>query len=122
MTQHPTDTRHPRDDALVRWLETGRPRRVGRHVEGCDLCMERLEAVSDLDGGLITGLESASAPPADLHARTTGGVSDRLAAEEALASVIDLFTVPWRTAASILDTAPIWTETPETDRLRSSDE
>ncbi len=114
-------TRHPSDDKLVQWLESGRPRRVGRHVEECDVCMERLEAVSDLDGGLITELESASAPPADLHARTTGGVSDRLAAEEALASVLDLFTVPWRTATTILDTAPIRRDAPRTHD-RSSDE
>lgn len=114
-------TRHPPDEVLVRWLETGRPRRVGRHVEDCDECMERLDVVSDLDGGLITGLQSASAPPADLHARTTGGVSDRLAAEEALSSVLDLFTVPWRTAASILDPAPIGSDTPPTD-MRSNDE
>lgn len=108
-------TRHPPDEVLVRWLETGRPRRVGRHIEECDVCMERLEDVSDLDGGVLTGLESASAPPADLHARTAGGVSDRLAAEEALSTVLDLFTVPWRTASSILDPAPITTD-PTTDR------
>lgn len=116
MSGQPPDTRHPRDDLLLRWLESGRPRRVGRHVEECDVCMARLEAVSDLDGGLLSDLESASAPPSDLHTRTTGEVADRLAAEEALASVLELFAVPWRTATSILDPAPIRTGPSGPDR------
>lgn len=103
-------TRHPREDVLVAWLESGRPHRVGRHVEACEACLERVEAASGLDGGLLIGLESASAPPPDLHARTTGGVQDRLAAEEALAAVLDLFAVPWRTAAALLDTEPMRAE------------
>ena len=100
-------TRHPSDEKLVAWLETGRPRRTGRHLEDCETCMERVEGLTDLDGGLLSGLASASSPPPDLHTRTKGRVHDRLAAEEALASLLELFAVPWTTATALFDTQPI---------------
>ena len=115
-------TRHPSDEALVRWLESGKPRRVGRHVEECGACLERVEEVSDLDGGLVTHLESASAPPPDLHVRTTGGVQGRLAAEEALAAALELFAIPWQVASTLLDTEPLDTEPLDTDPIRSTTE
>jgi hypothetical protein len=111
-------TRHPSDDALVQWLESGKPRRVGRHVEACDGCLARVEVVSDLDGGLVTTLESASAPPPDLHRRTAGGVQGRLAAEEALAAMLELFTIPWRAASALLDTQPLDTQPLDTQPIR----
>lgn len=100
-------TRHPAEDRLIRWLESGKPRRVGRHIEACDVCLERVEAVSDLGGGLRSELESASAPPDDLQLRTTGGVQGRLASEEAVVAWLELFSVPWQTAATLLEIDPI---------------
>lgn len=100
-------SRHPTDPRLMRWLESGRPRRVGRHVEACDTCLERVEVVSDLDGGLRSELESASAPPEDLHRRTTGGVQGRLAAEDSLVAWLELFSVPWQTAATLMEIDPL---------------
>jgi hypothetical protein len=94
---------HPPDARLLSWLEHGRPNRIGRHVEACDQCMARVEALSDLDGRLVSGLESVSAPPDDLLTRTTGSVQGRLAAEEAVAAFIDLFALPWQTATVLVD-------------------
>ena len=96
---------HPHDDDLVKWLETERPSRVGRHVESCEACMERVDTLSDL-GGLVSGLARVSAPPGDLHARTTGGVHGRLAAEESVGAFLDLFSIGWQTAAVMLDATP----------------
>lgn len=96
-------SRHPNDDVLARWLESGKPARVARHIESCDPCLERLDALSVLADGVRSGLDDASAPPVDLHARTAGGVHGRLAAEEAAAAFVELFALPWRTAAAILD-------------------
>jgi hypothetical protein len=93
---------HPDDHALVSWLESGKPARVGRHLEdGCDSCLDRLDTLSDL-GDVRGGLAEVSAPPDDLHRRTTGGLQGRLAAEEALVAFVDLFTIPWRTASVLL--------------------
>jgi hypothetical protein len=93
---------HPDDSTLVSWLETGKPGRVGRHLDdGCEACLDRLDALSDL-GEMRTELASASAPPDDLQRRTTGGLQGRLAVEEAVATLFELFTIPWRTASVLL--------------------
>ena len=114
-------SRHPGDDKLAAWLESGRPRRVGRHVEDCDVCLERLESASDLDGGLLTELATAASPPADHHVRTTSRVQDRLAAEEAFAAMLDLFSVPWSTAVALLDTDPMPSPTRASVEQRPTD-
>ena len=90
---------HPDDQALRRWLETGKPTGVARHLdEGCEGCLDRLDVLSDL-GEIRATLERASAPPQDLHRRTTGMVQGRLAADEAVLAFLDLFTLPARTAS-----------------------
>lgn len=94
---------HPDDQALLQWLETNRPTKVGRHVEACDECLDRVDALSGLDGEVRAGLDSASAPPPDLGARTSGAVHGRLAAEEAVASALDLFAIPWQTLSVLID-------------------
>lgn len=109
-------SRHPGDEKLAAWLESGRPRRVGRHVEECDVCLERLESASDLDGGLLTELATAASPPADHQVRTTSRVQERLAAEEAFAAMLDLFSVPWKTAVALLETDPVTSPLRGTDR------
>lgn len=91
-------TDHPDDASLREWLETGRPAQVERHLDaGCEACLERLDALTDL-GELREGLATASLPPEDLHRRTTGSVQGRLAAEDAVVTFLDLFTLPWHTA------------------------
>ena len=94
---------HPSDDVLGRWLETAKPSRVGRHLEECEQCLDRLDELSDLGGGLRSDLDSVSAPPIDLRERTTGGVHERLAAEEAAAAFAELFALPWRTMSVLVD-------------------
>lgn len=96
---------HPDEPTLVRWLESEKPARVGRHLRECDQCLDRLDELSGLDGGLRSGLDSMSAPPTDLGDRTTGGVHERLAAEEAAAAFVELFALPWRTMSVLVDPA-----------------
>ncbi|MGY6501953.1 MAG: hypothetical protein ACXIVQ_13810 [Acidimicrobiales bacterium] len=99
--------KHPDDEALVAWLDTGGPARVSRHLDGCDACLERLDALSGLGEPLIDGLGSAGAPPVDLVDRTTARVRDRVVAEEALAFTVELFALPWHVAATLVDRTPI---------------
>jgi hypothetical protein len=93
---------HPTDDQLVRWLGSGKPNRVGRHLEACEPCLDRLDALSDLDGGLRERLGTASDPPPGFQARAAEAAKDRLAAEEAAGAFVELFALPWRTAAALL--------------------
>ena len=95
--------RHPKPQRLQRWLDTGEPRRVANHIEGCLHCQELLEALSALDEGLVADLQAATTPPADLRERTQGGVDVRLRNEAAFGSFLDLFTIGWDFTRSILD-------------------
>lgn len=101
------DVRHPSDEALVAWLESGRPARVSRHLDGCEPCLERLDGLSVLDEPVIGGLEAAGAPPVDLVDTTAVRVRDRLVAEEAVALTVELFALPWQVVAALADRTPI---------------
>jgi hypothetical protein len=96
-------TRHPNESTLVTWLETDKPSRVGRHVEHCDECLARVDELSGLDPATLSGLSAASAPPTDLQERATGATQGRLATEEAAAAFVELFALPWRTLAVMVD-------------------
>lgn len=94
---------HPTDEVLVTWLASGRPAKVERHLDACELCLERLDVLSDLDTGLRTELASVTEPPDDLAPRTAVGVQGRLAAQEAVSVIVELFTLPWRTLDALVD-------------------
>ena len=96
-------TRHPDEPTLLAWLETDKPGRVGRHVEGCDECLTRVDELSGLDSTTVSGLSAASAPPTGMQARATGAAQGRLAAEEAAATFVELFAIPWRTLTVMVD-------------------
>jgi len=98
-------TRHPDQDALRRWLATGGPAKVDRHVGECDECQEALERLSALDETTRTDLASATTPPEGLRSRTQHGVDDRLRDEAAFGAFLDLFTIGWSFTRAVLDSA-----------------
>lgn len=95
--------RHPTRRRLQRWLDTGEPRRVSRHIERCPQCQEQLEELSRLDEDLVADLQAATDPPEDLRARTYGGVDVRLHNEAVLGAFIDLFAIGWDFTRAVLD-------------------
>jgi hypothetical protein len=97
---------HPTDEVLLGWLDSAKPGRVGRHLDECEQCLDRLDQLSAFDTGFRHQLDSASAPPVDLVRRTTGGAHGRIAAEEALSTLVDLLGLPWQTAVVMFDTTP----------------
>jgi len=92
---------HPSESVLGVWLATGDPTSVEVHLETCDECAERLEALTDL-GTLQEELATVTNPPSDLANRTTAGVKGRLAAQEAVSVVVDMLTLPFRIAAVLV--------------------
>lgn len=96
-------SRHPSNQQLQVWLETGAPVRVGKHVDGCDRCMTLLEELSDLGDTLVAELSDALAPPTDVEDRTARQVESRLRNEAAFTAFLDLFTVGWFATKTILD-------------------
>ncbi|MEQ8843186.1 MAG: hypothetical protein RIB98_19590 [Acidimicrobiales bacterium] len=95
--------RHPNPQRLQRWLDTGEPRRVSNHIEGCLRCQEQLEKLSELDEEMVADLQAATTPPDDLRERTHGGMDVRLRNEAAFGAFLDLFAIGWDVARSILD-------------------
>ncbi len=95
--------RHPSHQRLQRWLDTGEPRRVERHVDECPDCQATLDELSALGDDVVADLHAATRPPDDLAARTQGGVDGRLRDEAAVGAFLDLFAVGWDVARTILD-------------------
>jgi hypothetical protein len=95
--------RHPSRRRMHQWLAGNAPRRIDRHVEACERCQSLLEQLSALDDELVADLHDAVAPPADLEARTTDGVGERLRDEAALGAFLDLFAVGWLATRTIVD-------------------
>lgn len=96
-------THHPSRRRMQQWLAGVAPRRVDRHVEGCDVCQGLLEDLSALDDELVADLHEAVTPPADLEARTADGVGERLRDEAAFGAFLDLFAVGWAATRAIVD-------------------
>lgn len=95
--------RHPSRRRLQQWLDGDAPRRVDRHVDGCEHCQALLEELSALDAELVADLHEAVTPPADIVDRTADGVGERLRDEAALGAFLDLFAVGWATTRAIVD-------------------
>jgi len=96
-------SRHPSQQQLQTWLETGGPARVGKHVDKCERCMSLLEELSDLGDSLVAELTDALAAPTDVEDRTAREVESRLRNEAAFTAFLDLFTVGWSATKTILD-------------------
>lgn len=97
------NARHPNRQRLQRWLDTGDTRRVAKHIERCSFCQETMDELSALDEELVAGLQAATSPPADLRERTHGGVDVRLRNEAAAGAFLDLFTLGWDFARTVVD-------------------
>ncbi len=111
--------RHPSRKQLQLWLDIGASRRstrrTERHVAECEHCHDALEELTELDEAIIADLQLATAPPDDLTARTQVGVDDRLRNEAAIGSFLDLFTIGWDVARTVLDPADEAIGGPATD-------
>lgn len=102
---------HPSKQRLHTWLLTGEPDGVGVHVERCERCAERLEAldetepVFDVDrpSPLRQALTSMFAPPDDLGDRVVEQVTRRSRGGDELALLAGLFSIGVETAQLMLE-------------------
>ncbi len=95
--------RHPSRRRLQTWLDSGRPRRIDRHVAECRVCQEDLDELSALDDSTLSDLVAATEPPEDLTDRVADGVDTRLRDEASAAAFADLFTIGWDFMRCIVD-------------------
>jgi hypothetical protein len=113
--------RHPTRRRLQRWLDTGEPRRVARHIDACAECQEVLEDLSSLDEETVADLQAATTPPADLTDRTRDGVAARLRDEAAVGTFLDLFTIAWDVTRALVDPETTRGETTQGETPHSRD-
>ena len=99
-------SRHPSRRALLKWLDTGGPGRVDRHVAECGHCQEELDRISALDDATHDVLVAATEPPADLTERVSDGVDGRLRDEAAAGAFADLFAIGWDLLRCVIDPDP----------------
>ena len=114
-------SRHPNRQQLQRWLDTGETRRVAKHIDACLRCQEVLEETSALDDNLVADLQAATDPPDDLRERTQGGVGLRLRNEAVLGAFLDLFTIGWDVARTVLDPDATVRDEPHEERHAADD-
>lgn len=93
---------HPADVKLLRWLEVERPGRVGKHLLRCEVCLSRLERLSQLGPVATASVSAARSVPEEVSPLVAAELRDRIVDQEALSSFFDLFTLPWRTAEIVL--------------------
>ena len=102
---------HPSKQRLRAWLLTGDPGGVGAHVEQCERCAERLEALDesepvfalDSPSPLRQALTSLLAPPDGLNDRVVEQVTLRTRPDGELALLAGLFAIGVETAQLMFD-------------------
>ena len=102
---------HPSRARLQQWLDTGEPLGVGSHIEHCERCAERLEAIDlenaplrlDGTGSLREALGELVAPPADLSSRVLHGIERRSRVERELSLLAGLLSIGVETAQLMFD-------------------
>ena len=90
------------DRILRRWLATGRPSRVGRHVESDPAIAARLDALTALTGAQAGALEDLVTPEPRFEHRTAIGVQQRVAAYEAASTMLDLLGLGFHVGRAVL--------------------
>lgn len=102
---------HPSRSRLHEWLNTGAPRGVGDHIDQCERCADRLEAIDledepvRLDGSasLREVLGEIVAPPDDLGDRILHGIERRSRVERELSLITGLLSIGVETAQLMFD-------------------
>lgn len=86
---------HPSNAKLERWVRHG-DTEIGRHLETCNYCADRLErlAAADEAGDLREALLRLLAVPDELPDRLRSGIDERLANRRDLVLFGELFGLP----------------------------
>ena len=98
---NPTST-HPADPVLLEWLDAAAGEDVAFHVEGCDVCADRLEVLLGEDH-LDEALELLLAPPTGLQRRVITKVQRRLSGQADMDLFTDLLGIGSATVKLITD-------------------
>jgi hypothetical protein len=93
---------HPSRARLTAWLETGGPDKVDQHVENCDRCAAKLEAIETPGPTLAFALREVLEPPANLAERMNLHVEAALRRREEFMLLAGLLGIPFETARIVM--------------------
>ena len=88
---------------LLRWLETGRPRRVSRRLGTDPALAERLEALTALRSGEAEALDQLLTPTDDFGDRVLAGVQERREVQGTGLVVFDLVGLGFHVGRALLE-------------------
>ncbi len=92
----------PSDRALHRWLETGRPRRIERLLDGDPDLAARVDSLTELSEAESDALEALVSPAQEFERRVETGVQRRIEALETLSTMVDLLGLGFHTGRAVL--------------------
>lgn len=90
------------DAVLLRWLDEA-PARLERYLAANPEASARLEALTALGPDFEQQLQEAIAPDDDFSARMVRAVTPPARSAETPALLLDMLTLPWRTASLLVD-------------------
>jgi hypothetical protein len=90
------------DADLLKWLDEA-PARLERYIEKHPEAAIRLDELTEFSPAMGTHLEAALAPAEDFRERMLRAVTPSPKAGETPALLLDMLTLPWRTASVLVD-------------------
>lgn len=96
---------HPSRKRLEAWLAGTAPE-LDDHVDTCERCADRLEALASPGPSLGDALRRALAPPSGLAPRLTSGIARKMQTRQDLSTVVDLMGLPIHTARALSEEPP----------------
>lgn len=90
------------DADLLRWLDEA-PSRLDRYCEKHPEALLRLEALTEFGPNMGSQLAAALAPTPDFKERMVRAVTPPPRAAETPTLLLDMMTLPWRTASVLVD-------------------
>jgi hypothetical protein len=90
------------DAVLLRWLDDA-PARLERYLARHPEALARLDALTELSEGQGRHLEACLEPTVDFRDRMLQAVTPTPGAAASPALLLDMLTLPWRTASLLVD-------------------
>lgn len=90
------------DADLLRWLDES-PSRLEKYLDKHPEAVVRLEELTELSEAMGSQLEEALAPAEDFRERMVRAVTPSPRSGETPALLLDMLTLPWRTASVLVD-------------------
>lgn len=90
------------DAILLEWLDHS-PARLEKYLDAHPEAADRLEELTQLSPDMGSQLQAALVPAEDFHERMVRSVTPKPGAGQTSQLLLDMMTLPWRTASVLVD-------------------